>query len=283
MTNMKFNKKLCAVCIKEILPLGFEEKIAKNHADKMDSFGLREMGTEIYINDFQADPHLKCRIKCARYYVCGLGSKWFATNQFIVTSDNRTAFESIEKSKRMNYRQLQSNGIYFYGTPGIGKTQLLADLFKNICDRSANPANIYWANSATILRSLRDSFGKKYGFDEETVPERIKRKLNAGYLFLDDLGSESATEWAKESLYDAINYRYEEQLPLFVSSNFPPKALAEKLNDKLVSRLFEMCRVISVKGEDMRLKKASVNEDNIGLVIPEFSYQMANWNTRDIA
>jgi len=279
MINMKNNQKLCAICNKEIISLGFENRIIKNHQDKGNEFGLHDLDAEISIKEFSADPHLNCRINCARYYVAGLAPYWYTTRLFDLTTGNKTAYQAIEQLKKMNYSQLQSNGIYLFGSPGVGKTLLLTELCKNIATRAANPSSIFWANTSTILKTIRSSFGRKYEYGEDTVSEKIHNRLRARYLFLDDLGTESATEWAKEILYEAINYRLEEQLPLFISSNLSPQGLSERLNDRFASRVVEKCKPVAINGEDIRLKRIPLNS-----AIPEFSYQMANWelNTKII-
>ena len=272
MESSNSNSQICIVCRKEIKPLGIEGSIISDHKDRDAQYGY------IDISNFKADIHLKCRTTCATYYVIGLSSRWYALAPYSVTKQNEVAYELVERLKKLNFSELRSNGIYLYGQPGLGKTHLLADLCRHVIERGVQPSNLYWANTSSILTRLKSSFGKKYEYGEDTVQEITLNQLKRKYLFLDDIGTEAASEWAKEILYTAINYRYEEQLPLFISSNLSPQELAEKMGDKFVSRIIEMCKPVKLTGQDMRLQKAESNIDR--LVIPEFSYRMAYWTIK---
>lgn len=276
------NLPICSLCGKKIEPLGFEERIKLDHQDREPEFGIYH--DYIEVKEFKEDIHLKCRIRCARYYCVGLRSRWLSTDPFIVTNNNNVAYEAVEKIKRMSYKEMQSNGIYLYGQPGTGKTHLLADLCRSVIDRT-NLANISWVNTSSILTKLRSSFGKKYEYGEETDQENFLNRLRVQFLFLDDLGTETATEWAKEILYEAINYRYEEQLPLFVTSNLSSQELAEKMGDKFTSRIIETCKSLKIEGEDRRLQNADKRNQGVEIKkteIPVFSYRMAYWHLTDL-
>lgn len=260
MQNIKSNLPICFVCDKQIQPLDFE------------------LGSNTYITDLRNDTHLKCRIRLAKYHAAGLRIKWLLPDPFIVTKDNQAAFDTIEKIKQMSYQQMRLNGIYLYGNPGTGKSHLLTDLFKHIIDSGVYLSNITWRNTSTSLTQIKNSFGKKYEYEEETGQEKILNKLKVRYLFLDDLGTEAASDWAKEILYEVINHRYEEQLPTFITGNLTPQELSDRIGDKFMSRIIEMCKTVKVQGEDWRLRKADNKEITFSRVLPSFSDDMAYWD-----
>ncbi|MCW2601838.1 MAG: hypothetical protein JWM02_3667 [Frankiales bacterium] len=74
----------------------------------------------------------------------------------------------------------------------------------------------------------------------------------AGLLLLDDLGAEKPSDWTQERLYELIDERYIQQRPVIVTSNVPPRALAEWVGERTASRLAEMCTVIPLTGADRR-------------------------------
>lgn len=74
-------------------------------------------------------------------------------------------------------------------------------------------------------------------------------------LVLDDIGVEKVSEFVEEFMYLLINTQYEKVFPILITSNLPLSQLAEKLGDRIVSRIKEMCDVIEIKGEDKRLGK----------------------------
>jgi len=55
---------------------------------------------------------------------------------------------------------------------------------------------------------------------------------------LDDLGTESATAWAREKLYQLFNYRYNARLPTVITTAVP----IEQLDPRLASRMLDGIR-----------------------------------------
>jgi len=82
------------------------------------------------------------------------------------------------------------------------------------------------------------------------------RVLDSNNVFiLDDIGVEKVTEFVEEFLYMLINNQYEKVYPIIITSNLSLSQLAERLGDRIVSRIKEMCEVVEIKGEDKRLGK----------------------------
>ena len=61
------------------------------------------------------------------------------------------------------------------------------------------------------------------------------------------------TCWVGETFYSIINTRYERMLPTFFSSNLSLPELAEKMGDRIASRIAEMCQIIKLSGKDLRI------------------------------
>ena len=104
----------------------------------------------------------------------------------------------------------------------------------------------------------------------ENVPQmlyRVKRDykdntdyqdeiLNTSKIFiLDDIGVEKVSEFVEEFMYMLVNEQYEKVYPIVITSNLSLSELAEKLGDRVVSRIKEMCQIIRLDGEDKRLGK----------------------------
>lgn len=80
--------------------------------------------------------------------------------------------------------------------------------------------------------------------------------LNSNSVFvLDDIGVEKVSEFVEEFMYMVINKQYEKVYPIVITSNLPLSQLAEKLGDRVVSRIKEMCIIVEMKGEDKRIGK----------------------------
>jgi DNA replication protein DnaC len=85
----------------------------------------------------------------------------------------------------------------------------------------------------------------------ESYDERFELLRSADLLLLDDLGTESATPWAREKLYQLINHRYVQRLPLVVTSNAP----LDQIDGRIRSRLHDQTLgpgIITIVAEDYR-------------------------------
>ncbi len=99
-----------------------------------------------------------------------------------------------------------------------------------------------------LLDHLRSTFGpsSEVGYDE-----RFEQVRSVGLLVLDDLGTESATGWAREKLYQLLNHRYNQELPTIITSNRAP----DSLDPRVLSRMSQMAfsgEILRVAAEDYR-------------------------------
>lgn len=136
-------------------------------------------------------------------------------------------------------------GLYIYGGAGTGKTHTLYAIARN---SKLNKYKTKIANTVELISAMRRDSVNKY---EERVFESFYEY--DGILFLDDIGAEKNSEFVEETLYQIINYRYENCLPTIFTSNLSLKELSEKNGDRLASRIAGMCTVIELNGEDKRL------------------------------
>ena len=113
-------------------------------------------------------------------------------------------------------------GLYLHGSFGSGKTYLIAALFNELAKKNISSALVYYPE---LLRSLKSSFGSDYEekFDFiKTVP----------LLLLDDIGAENTTSWSRDEVLGPIlQYRMEEELPTFFTSNLTLDELESTLSN----------------------------------------------------
>jgi DNA replication protein DnaC len=133
------------------------------------------------------------------------------------------------------------------GTFGCGKTHLAAAI-ANEALRSGHP--VLFKIVPDLLDHLRATFSPTSNVEYDELFERVR---TAGLLILDDLGTESATPWAREKLYQIINYRYNYRQPTVITTN---RRLAE-IDDRIRSRMAdaEFCTVIEMTAEDFRPRR----------------------------
>lgn len=156
---------------------------------------------------------------------------------------------------------LNGQGLYLHGKTGSGKTLYASALLLEIDRRSYVYPDISkkeskFIGSLYLLEEIRNSFSAKKE-EAEDVRKTTKEILDyysfVDYLILDDLGSERPTEWALSILQMILNNRYEEILPTIITSNFDLDTLSELLDDRIASRIYEMCRSVSFGEKDYRL------------------------------
>ena len=98
-----------------------------------------------------------------------------------------------------------------------------------------------------------------------TEAEVLAPVLEAEVLLLDDLGAGRTTAWAQDVMHDVLAHRYNRKLPTLMTTNratgdddddtaqsSEAPTLKDRLGEALMSRIYEMCRVIPVIGEDYR-------------------------------
>ena len=124
--------------------------------------------------------------------------------------------EKAENLKRafafaQNFAVNPQNWIVFSGTYGCGKTHLAAAI-ANQRTRQGEPA--LFVVVPDLLDHLRATFDPN---SATRYDKRFDEVRQAPLLILDDLGTESATPWAEEKLYQLFNHRYNARLATVIT------------------------------------------------------------------
>jgi len=112
------------------------------------------------------------------------------------------------------------------GDFGTGKTHLAAAI-ANFTVSMGVPT--LFITVPDLLDTLRFS----YDDPEATVEQRFDQIRTAPLLVMDDFGTQNATSWAQEKLFQIVNYRYINHLPLVVTTNL----LLDEIEGRIRSRL----------------------------------------------
>jgi DNA replication protein DnaC len=86
--------------------------------------------------------------------------------------------------------------------------------------------------------------------------ERFQQVRKAPLLILDDLGTQSNTDWAQEKLYQIFNYRYNAALPTVVTTNQDLETIEGRVRSRLVDH--RLVRILTISAPDFR--KAGFDE-----------------------
>lgn len=143
----------------------------------------------------------------------------------------------------------KTQNAFLWGPTGTGKSRLAA-----IAARRFLPY-VVTLKPQEIMRIIR---GADNAREEQAEIDRLAK---SNVLVIDDLGVEKATEFSVSTTYEIIDRRYQSGVGgLIVTSNLGLDDLAAKLGeDRITSRIVEMCKVIGLADEpDHRLDRPAV-------------------------
>lgn len=151
------------------------------------------------------------------------------------------------------------NGIFITGPVGTGKTHLASAITKNFIRQHLKEAKGFIEPPRLpVLISYPEllfDIKKTYDVNNTQTEEQVLSKyLNCPVLALDDIGSEKISEWSIQLLSFLINWRYLKMKKTFISSNLSLKEISEQLDDRIASRINQMCDVLKLTGKDKRVK-----------------------------
>jgi len=118
------------------------------------------------------------------------------------------------------------------GTYGCGKTHLAAAIANH---QIAQGRPALFVAIPDLLDHLRAAFNPQ---STVTFDKRFEEVRRAPLLILDDLGTESATPWAREKLYQIFDYRYNARLPTVITT----ARWTEEIDPRLATRMLDMSR-----------------------------------------
>lgn len=113
-------------------------------------------------------------------------------------------------------------GLYLSGNFGSGKSYIVSAMINELVKDGYKGALIYYPE---FLRNLKSSFGKDF-------EEKFEFAKKADLLLLDDIGAENISSWSRdEILGPIIQYRMDEKLPTFFTSNLSIEELEVHLSE----------------------------------------------------
>lgn len=108
-------------------------------------------------------------------------------------------------------------GLYLTGSFGCGKTYLICAMLNELSKKGVDIVVVYYPE---LLRSLKETFSLKERNLESDFANRMNRLKKASILFIDDIGAEAVTSWARDEILATIlQYRMDAKLPTFFTSN----------------------------------------------------------------
>ena len=104
-------------------------------------------------------------------------------------------------------------GLYLYGDFGVGKSFMVAALAHDLSEKRGV--------SSTLLHYPSFVIDAKNAISDGNVKTLVDEIKLAEVLILDDIGAEQSTPWVRDEILQVIlQYRMQEDLPTFFTSNF---------------------------------------------------------------
>ncbi|MHB0869194.1 MAG: ATP-binding protein [Chloroflexota bacterium] len=125
------------------------------------------------------------------------------------------------------------------GPSGCGKTHLAAAIASQ---RLQAGEPVLFVVVPDLLDHLRSSFSPNSEMPYDELFENVKA---TPLLILDDFGTQSATPWAQEKLFQIFNHRYNAQLPTVITCNRPLEEIDERLRSRMTDPM--LCKVCTVE------------------------------------
>ena len=173
----------------------------------------------------------------------------------------------------------RGTGLLFVGTPGVGKTHLAAAVLSELIRRYRVRGR--FVDFTALVHRIQSTFDPTSNDSKHEVLNPI---THSEVLVLDELGAQKPTEWVQNTLYLILNTRYTLRLPTLFTTNYrlepeQPAAvsrsghqweheqrrhreggsqagrrhlLEHRVSAGLLSRLYEMARIVSIDTEDFR-------------------------------
>jgi DNA replication protein DnaC len=183
------------------------------------------------------------------------------------------AVRSLQQAKLItqgfakDYPAGTDTGLLLMGSAGVGKTHLAVAALRELVRRGH--AGLF-CDYRDLLKQIQDSYNSESQVTEMGILEPI---LKVEVVLLDDLGASKPSAWVLDTLGHILNTRYNERRVTLLTTNYLDAAaalsepvrlpsrqvvparedtLADRIGQRMRSRLYEMCRTLEVFAPDFR-------------------------------
>lgn len=145
-----------------------------------------------------------------------------------------------------------SKGLYLYGNFGCGKSYLITAMLNELAKKQVRSTIVFFSE---FLQELKSSFDSDFS-------DKLLNVKKTPILLIDDIGAEAISAWSRdEILCPILQYRMDEKLPTFLTSNLSIDDLEQHLSfngkevvkaKRIIERVKQLCDVIEMNSDNMR-------------------------------
>jgi DNA replication protein DnaC len=207
-----------------------------------------------------------------RYEHCELSNFEFEGPYLSLAPARMAAYRFVEEYP------VDKTGLLLIGTIGVGKTHLAVGIIKEVI-RSKGIACLFY-DYRELLKQIQNSYNDTVKTTELDV---LRPVFETEVLVLDELGAVKPTEWVWDTVSLILNTRYNDDRTTIITTNYrnlvgrerpgnvrstSPEAakyaseketLGDRIGDRMRSRLHEMCRIVTMEGQDYRERVKSAS------------------------
>jgi len=164
--------------------------------------------------------------------------------------------------------ETEGKGLLLTGDIGVGKTHVAVGLLKELISRRGVTGLFY--DYRELLKEVQNSYNKEVSATELSI---LRPVFEAEVLVLDELGAAKPSEWVWDTVAQILNWRYNERRTTIITTNYANEAsllngaapqdtaarramrdetLGDRIGERMLSRLQEMCVVVEMRGKDFR-------------------------------
>lgn len=151
----------------------------------------------------------------------------------------------------------RGNSIALLGQVGSGKTHLSIAIANKLMERNIGVRYMQYREDITKIKQVAN--------DEESYTREINKYKRAKVLLIDDLyknatyksrtGYESLNDADKRAMFEIINYRYFNNAPMIISSEYFMNDILD-FDEGIGSRILEMCKghILEMRGIELNYR-----------------------------
>ena len=248
--------KKCGFCGKELKPIGLNYLYVNISEDSIEYERCDCSQAEEYWKDEDSKEYEIQRRKRLRNTINSIYKQNYVRRRlqeknlenFYFDSNNKYVLDVVNDYINKNKDTMKADSLIIMGKSESGKTHLAAAIANKLIE---NDKIVLIDRLTNLLDRIRET----YENNTKSENELIELYSNVDMLIIDDLGTEKISNWALEKLYTIIQNRYENGLPIIITTRFNKEGLIERFSyskdqelvDAIISKLYQMCFGIKLK------------------------------------